>query len=486
MVTRALRARRPGQPYAVETSWTKADSALLEELAKADALLPSNAPRALLSIRLSVLRADTTSPVRQELDLRRLALDMGFRVVGVARDLNVSATKVPPWKREELGHWINNRLPEFDVLLFWKLDRFVRRLSDLSTMIDWCQRYGKNLVSRSESIDLTTAAGRTMASIIGGIAEIEAASTGKRITSLWEYTKTQGAWLVGKPAYGYVTDRDDNGETILRIDETANQVLHWCRSAALRQRPCSARRMVKVLVRSGLCGPGLTPSTLLRRLRNPALMGYRVEENKDRGIRRSKLVLGRDGNPIEVAAPIFTSEEFYSLQEALDRTSRNQPARQLGGATKFLGVIVCADCGTNMTVQKTTKKSREYRYLRCGGCRSGGHGAPNPDEIYSKLAAEVFAVLGNEPVQVREYAQGLEGEGGRWVSVHDGETFRSRWEDGGSDVMAADLLRIGVKYKVKRTTVKGVRAPAVQLELVIPNDVCERLIIKRDSFAWAI
>jgi hypothetical protein len=59
--------------------------------------------------------------------------------------------------------------------------------------------------------------------------------------------------------------------------------------------------MVKVLVRAGLCGPGLTASTLLRRLRNPALMGYRVEEDKNGGVRRSKILLGNDAKPIRVA-----------------------------------------------------------------------------------------------------------------------------------------------------------------------------------------
>jgi hypothetical protein len=52
--------------YAIETEWTASDLALLEELKRAEALLPADAPRALLSIRLSVLTEDTTSPVRQE------------------------------------------------------------------------------------------------------------------------------------------------------------------------------------------------------------------------------------------------------------------------------------------------------------------------------------------------------------------------------------------------------------------------------------
>ncbi|CAL9548445.1 hypothetical protein SUDANB130_04380 [Streptomyces sp. enrichment culture] len=133
--TRTRAATDRGQ-YSVDAEWSEADLALLQELKKAEALLPDDAPRALLSVRLSVLTDDTTSPVRQELDLRMLARKRGCRVVGVASDLNVSATKVPPWKRKELGDWLNNRAPEFDEILFWKLDRFVRRLSDLSTMID--------------------------------------------------------------------------------------------------------------------------------------------------------------------------------------------------------------------------------------------------------------------------------------------------------------------------------------------------------------
>lgn len=520
--------------YAV-AEWTEADLALLEELKRAEALLPEDAPRALLSIRLSVLTDDTTSPVRQELDLRVKAREMGCRVVGLASDLNVSATKVPPWKRKQLGEWLNNRVPEFDVLLFWKLDRFVRRLSDLSTMIDWCLKYGKNLVSKHDSIDLTTTAGKIMVTIIGGIAEIEAANTSTRVTSLWDYAKTQADWLVGKPAYGYTTGEDERGRVVLCIDKDAYRALHWCRRAAMRQRGASAGRIVKVLVRAGLCGPGLTPTTLLRRLRNPALMGYRVEEDKQGGQRRSKLVLGKDGKPIKVAEPIFTEDEFNDLQAALDSRGKNQPARQPGGATKFLGVLICTDCRTNMTVQITNNKFGTYKYLRCQKCKSGGHGAPNPEAIYDRLVQDVLSVLGDDPVQIREYAHGaearkeakrlqdsvayymkeLEPEGrfsktrftreqaeetldkliaeleaidpettqDRWVNVHNGKTFRQHWQEGGMEAMGADLLRVGIKCVVTRRKIPKVRAPEVHLKLLIPKDVRERLVLKEDDFA---
>ncbi|MDU0304449.1 recombinase family protein [Streptomyces sp. PAL114] len=534
--TSSRRATDRGQ-YEVEARWSDADVALREELRKAEAALPDDAPRALLSVRLSVLTGATTSPVRQELDLRRLALDRGCRVVGVASDLNVSATKVPPWKRRELGDWLNNRAPEFDEILFWKLDRFVRRLTDLSTMVDWCLRYGKNLVSRHDSIDLTTTAGKTMVGIIAGIAEIEATNTSTRVASLWEYAKTQSDWLVGKPAYGYETVKDGDGRVVITIDDDAYRVLHWCRAAATRVKPASARRMVKVLVRAGLCGPGLTASTLIRRLRNPALLGYRVEEDKNGGVRRSKVVLGSDAKPIRVAAPIFTEAEYQGLQDALDRRGRDQPTRRPGGATKFLGVLICHDCNSNMTVQRTRVGERSYLYLRCGRCKAGGYGAPNPVDIYAELVEEVLRVFGSEPVMVREYRQGAEARaeqqrleqsigyymtglepGGlftatrftqekaektladlikqseaidpestkdRWVAVHNGKTFREHWEEGGMEAMAADLLRVGVKCVVKRTKVQGVRAPRVHLKLVVPKDVRDRLLLTRDDFTEA-
>lgn len=519
--------------YSVDTEWSSNDLGVLEELKRAEALLPEDAPRALLSVRLSVLRDDTTSPVRQELDLRIMARERGCRVVGVASDLNVSATKVPPWKRKQLGDWLNNKVPEFDELLFWKLDRFVRRLSDLSIMIDWCLKYGKNLVSKNDSIDLSTTTGKIMVTIIGGIAEIEAANTSTRVASLWDYAKTQSDWLVGKPAYGYVTSTNEAGKVYLAFDQDAYRALHWCRRMA--RRGVSARRMVQVLVRSGLCEDGLTTSTLIRRLRNPALLGYRVEEDKNGGIRRSKTVVGKDGNPIRVAEPIFTEEEFQTLQADLDKRSRNQPTRQAGGLTKFLGVLVCADCGTNMTVHQTNNKGRMYPYLRCRSCKSGGLGAPNPEAVYSKLVEDVLAVLGDEPVQTRAYAKGdeawkkvkrleesiayymkeLEPDGrfgktkftreqaeatlegliaeleaidpettkDRWIYVHNGKTFREQWEEGGMDAIASDLLRVGIKCEVTRSKIPKVRAPRIQLKLIIPQDVRERLIIKDDPFA---
>ncbi len=520
-----------GKTYNVDTERTQADLAVLAELKEAEALLPADAPRALLSIRLSVLTEDTTSPVRQELDLRIEAKHKGYRVVGVASDLNVSATKVPPWKRKELGDWLNNRAPEFDVLMFWKLDRFVRRLTDLSTMIDWCLKYGKNLVSKNDTIDLSTVLGQMMVTLIGGIAEIEATNTSTRVTNLWDYTKTQSEWHVGLPSYGYKTARDENNKVIVVHDPMEVRALRWSRKRAVKN--VSASRQVKILIRAGIYPEGTTVSTHIARLRNPALMGYRVEEIKSGGNRRSRAILDKDGKPIRVAEEIFTPDEFAELQVALDKRKLNGPETHQSGVTKFLGVLICVDCKKNMTVQNSQNKHGSYKYLRCRVCKGLGGIDPNP--VYERMVLDVLTVLGDVEVQVREYARGAEARakvkeleesikyymeglepGGRysrsqftrdqaedsldrlitelntigpettedrWVNVANGMTFRQHWEEGGMEAMTADLNRVGVKCEVTRTRIPDQKEPQVHLRLLIPADVKNRLILREDDFA---
>ncbi|GAA2227682.1 hypothetical protein GCM10010232_11820 [Streptomyces amakusaensis] len=194
-------------------------------------------------------------------------------------------------------------------------------------MIEWCLRHGKDLVSRHDTIDLSTIAGSVMTKAIGGVAEIEAAAMSTRVTSLWEYTRNQPDWLVGKPPYGYAID--DRGRLVISPQE--QRVQRWCLRAALRG--VSARRMTAVLIRANVPTGGggrWTTSTLLRRLRNPALMGVRVEECRNGGVRRSRTVLGADSDPIEVAAPILTEPEWLALQAALDKRAKAQPTRRQG------------------------------------------------------------------------------------------------------------------------------------------------------------
>lgn len=518
--------------HTIGVTWSAEEVKELEALTATNESLPEDSPRGLLSVRLSVLTEDTTSPIRQELDLWRQANSDRVRVVGVARDLNVSATKVPPWKRKDLGEWLQNRAPEFDVLYFWKLDRFVRRILDLQVMIQWCQRFEKNLKSLNDPIDLSSPLGTTITTLIAAIAEIEAANTGVRVASLWQFNKTQEKWLTGSPVYGYKTVKGPDGKYVLDYEKEHYRPIRWVIEALLkRTKKPSAYKLTKILNRAGVPGPqgGLWYGTsLLIILRNPALMGLRTEERKEHdGAKRSQLVYGSDGRPIRVGPPIATEEEFEELQKVLDGMSRRNLNPWTPGATKFLGVIICAQCKGNYTKRTSVNRGKKYIYLRCRACKSKGE---SPEELYGSLVDVVLEELGSYPVEHREYARGAEtrkklkeieagishymkelapggkfARGGfvqetaeetlsslmrqmdeidpeaaqdRWVYTAGGKTYREEWESGGMEQMSLDLLRAGIKFVVS----EGQDGEDTVGALLIPEDVKQRLAIQEDQF----
>jgi len=83
--------------------------------------------RALIVVRLSRVTDATTSPERQLAACRELCDRRGYEVVGVVEDLDVSAGSRSPFDRPQAGDWLSNRLGEFDVIVFFRADRIVRR-----------------------------------------------------------------------------------------------------------------------------------------------------------------------------------------------------------------------------------------------------------------------------------------------------------------------------------------------------------------------
>lgn len=62
---------------------------------------------------------------------------------------------------------------KFNIILVWKLTRFARNLSNLTTSCEELDRYGVDLVSYSESFDSSTPAGRMVRNMLGTVAEFE-------------------------------------------------------------------------------------------------------------------------------------------------------------------------------------------------------------------------------------------------------------------------------------------------------------------------
>ncbi|MGW2864244.1 recombinase family protein [Streptomyces sp. NPDC001205] len=517
------------------STWSAQELAELDRWREMQRALPSDAPRGLISVRLSVFTDETTSPIRQELDLWALATQKSVRVVGVASDLNQSATKIPPWKRKALGHWLHERAPEFDVILFWKLDRFIRQIYDLHLMIEWCQDFGKNMISKIEELDIKSTFGQMMVTMIAGMARIEAENLGIRLTSLWQYARTTERWVVGNPVFGYHTVKDPKTkETSLAITPERAVMLRWARLMRVKRKR-SYGFICKALNQAGFRtaqGKLWRVTSLIRIMRNPALMGVRIiSDGKPGRYNAPRIFYGADGNPVRVAEPIYTELEFNELIEFDMSKAQVHPPKQKK-ATDFLEVIKCGYCMGNMIYQANKKKDKKgnvtriLEYIRCFStvskpCEHRPSG--KPAEVYGSLVAAVLDEIGDYEVVERVYHKGEEtakrrkdleesirfyvaglAPGGQfnvggflqktaedalqkinaelaglpeeastdhWKYKQLEGTYRQRWLMGDTEQMEEDLRRGGIQFLIYDDYAK----------LMIPEDVKKRLVL-RDSY----
>lgn len=306
-------------------------------------------PRALIAVRLSRVTDATTSPERQLETCRDLCRRRGYEVVGVAQDLDVSAGKTSPFDRPQLGDWLTNRPDEFDVLMFFRADRVVRRLFDLADLIRWAREYSVTLVSATEShFDLSSDWGDIIAMLVAKVAEMELAAISERNASAARYNIKAGKYRGGTPPWGYLPD-DATGEWRLVQDPEQVKAIREVVDRVLSGEP------LRAVAHDLTARKVLTPRDrfaqhqhrevkdyewhsggLKRALTSETLLGYAVSEGKP--------VRADDGSPVVRADPILTREVFDRLGvELADRENRKEPTRRSTGL--LLQIIYCGVCG---------------------------------------------------------------------------------------------------------------------------------------------
>jgi hypothetical protein len=267
-------------------------------------------------------------------------------------------------------------------------------------------------------------------------------------------------------------------------------------------------------------------------LNNPALKGFRtIRPPKSKSKDVSRIVYDTEGQPMRVAPPIFSDDEFNEIQDLLKRNAKHGRKGSKGKKLSlFLDVIKCGHCGANMyqhVSYKNLKAGRkEYRKLRCSSYTKGPCGGPvfDAEPAYASLSATVLDQLGDYEVVHREYARGAENlarvtelqasiqhymeglaPGGmyhqagfltkqatetlqslgaelesidpestkdRWTYKSKGVTYRDHWASLGVAQMEEDLRRAGITFVVHPD----------HADLLIPDDVKQRLAVKDDYF----
>ncbi|WP_082312610.1 recombinase family protein [Salinispora fenicalii] len=372
--------------------------------------------RALGVIRLSKHsnRPDdpSTSPERQRQHILSVAASKGMEVVGWAEDLNISAVKVAPWKRPQLGLWLPNlslenpaggRVEEYDCLIFWKIDRIARSVGDFALLIKWAQENEKNLIATDGTVDLSTSYGKAMAQIVAVFAELEADIIRERVNDARQALRDDGRWGGGRYPYGLIPRQAEGGG--------------W----RLEHHPENAERL-REIVRRVIAGESMnaigrdfdtrgipTPSGgklweqvhLTPILRHRSLLGEAMHNGQP--------VRDDLGRIVQASDPLVTRVEWDNLQSRLDQISI--PKFRQSGVSMLLRLVFCGRCGLPLWLRRKTVKGVEYRYSGCSGawCASQKRTCDAPgirtDILEGMIEEMILSVIGGlEVIKVIESA----------------------------------------------------------------------------------
>ncbi len=367
--------------------------------------------RVLGRVRLSHDRLESTSVERQRDVIGQWAAANDHEVVGWAEDVDVSGS-IRPFDTPGLGPWLSDRAPDWDVLCAWKLDRLGRNAIQLSELFGWCQDHGKTVVSCSESIDLGSWAGRMLAGVIAGLAEGELEAIRERSRASRAKLRQSARWPGGKPPYGYKAVPREGGGWSLAQDREAVAVVQRIVRDLLSGATLTGE--ARALTSEGVC----TPADHYRTQRGLQPLGRRWQTTPLRNLLRSPALLGRvhhdgelvrddDGQPIQLAEPLVSLDEWERIQAVLDGNQEARKDARRSSVSMLTGLAFCAACDEmlhhDLNRVKRPGRTYEYRYLRCKVRCS----PQIPAEELEGLAEEEFLhQLGDREVRERVWVPG--------------------------------------------------------------------------------
>ncbi|MFB7634372.1 recombinase family protein [Streptomyces sp. NPDC056149] len=375
--------------------------------------------RGVRCIRLSVRTDETTSPERQREadDIAASALGIDFGEGDALReavDLDVSASKIGPFDRPQLGGWLA-RPEAFDALVWWRFDRAIRSMGDMHELAKWARAHRKMLVFAEgigggqlvfdfrNPMDPTS---ELMMMMLAFAAQVESQSISDRVTGAQAAMRTMALrWRGGgRPPYGYLPapmpkEHGGVGWTLVP-DPYAVKVIERIIAALLEGK--SPRAIALMLNKDGVLSPSVywraykarlkgttdiegdtetgapkkkpTPwrgQRIVEMLTSPALLDWKLHNGKP--------VRDAQGNPVMATeTPIVTREEFDQIGALLapKPTAEKVPTRKDSTAL-LLRVIHCKGCGSLMYLNK-----RAGAY----GCSSYKYGTYCPAPVTIRAA----------------------------------------------------------------------------------------------------
>ncbi|MFJ2300478.1 recombinase family protein [Oerskovia paurometabola] len=297
--------------------------------------------RAALYVRISRDREGAGLGVeRQEQDCRELADRIGWEVVDVYTDNDLSAYsgKPRPAYRQMLE---DIRTGKVEAVVAWHSDRLHRQVVELEEFVRICEAHGTAVQTvRSGEIDLTTATGLWIARMLGSAAQHEIDHARERMKRAKAQAAADGRWRGGRRPFGYEAD----GVTV-RPSEAVPLLEATRGLVAGRSLNALARDMndAGITTAEGKAIDGTNLRRLIQRPRNAGLIDQRGE-----------IVGTASWEPI-VPEDIWRAA-LSVLADPSRKTTTGPERRWLGS-----GLYLCGVCGSTLYVSLSNGGARSYR-----------------------------------------------------------------------------------------------------------------------------
>ncbi len=230
----------------------------------------------------------------------------------------------------------------YERVIIYKLDRISRSIIDFSKILKYFSERGIELVSVSESLDLSTAIGEMIAKILVVFAEYERQLVIERTVESFKAMLTQGLYpFGGKSPLGYI--RIDKK---LIVDPKDKLVYQDLKNTYLEVKSISQ-----------------TYSEMI--LRHPE---YKWSEDRILGILKNKVYLGgvefRGEWYPNLHEPLITQDEYDRIIKLFGRHNTERKHIYM-----LRGIIYCANCGRPMSATCAYNHSQKlYLYYECKHC----------------------------------------------------------------------------------------------------------------------
>lgn len=260
----------------------------------------------------------------QRENLINYAKKHNYKIVGIYEDDGITARK-KMFRRKEFVKMIEDvKQNKIDLILFIKLDRWFRSVSDYYKIQEILDKHNVSWKTTQESYDTTTANGRLHVNIRLSVAQDEADRTSERIKFVFEKKVNDGEAISGKFPIGFKLENKKVVHDLEKVD-FAKEIFE------LYDKLHSKSAVVK-------------------------------HYNIDRGIKlcytslssmlKNKLYIGEYRNNKNYCEPLISEELFYSVQDAL---KGNYVQHGKKHTYLFTSLLFCPACGG-----------------RLGGCMNGG------------------------------------------------------------------------------------------------------------------